>query len=288
MGTSQDVGPGRPTTPATTTGRLADRVDRSGGVAGLLHSPVRRAVVEELAALRPTERNVGLTALELGRKLSLHSTTIRFHVDQLVAAGMLDFYFARSGGVGRPSKCYVLRERSLGESATGPSGPEPFTMLAGVLASALSADEADPLTPEEAGIRWVARRAQQAPPRLHDQSAQGKVGQVVELLSEWGYTPDTTVGDDGVVDMTLRGCPFLDLAHTHPDVVCGMHRGLLHGALEAVGEAGARVSLQPFVGPDTCRAQILLRGVDAATDPPSAGPAHTETASPTEPTKERP
>lgn len=269
--------------------RATDRVDRSPEVAGLLDSPVRRAVVEELAGLGPTGRSVGLTAVELGQKLSLHSTTIRFHVDQLVAAGVLDFYFARSGGVGRPSKCYVLRELSLGEIAQERPGGGPFTMLAGVLASALSADEADPLTPEEAGIRWVARRAQQSPPRLLDQSAQGKVSQVVELLSAWGYTPDTTIRDDGVVDVTLRECPFLDLAHTHPDVVCGMHRGLLRGALDAVGEADARVSLQPFVGPDTCRAQILLRSdSDAATDPSPDAPHHAGATSPTRPTKERP
>ena len=83
--------------------------------------------------------------------------------------------------------------------------------------------------------------------------------EVIDLLGEWGYTPDPQPLEDGTaVDVHLRACPFIDLARTHPDVVCGVHRGLLRGALTAVGEPGTRVSLEPFVGPDLCRARLYL------------------------------
>ena len=49
---------------------------------------------------------------------------------------------------------------------------------------------------------------------------------------------------------------FLDLARNNPAVVCGIHRGLIAGSLERLGENGARVSLEPFVGPTTCLAHI--------------------------------
>lgn len=248
----------------------------------LLGSPVRRAIVDELTHLPGGERTVGLTAAELGGRLGLHTTTIRFHVDQLVAAGVLDAHFIRSGGVGRPSKKYVLREEMLGQTAEQAAGTQPFEVLAGLLASAMSVSESDRLTPEEAGIRWAMRRAEDLP--VHDltdpagapgtpgtPARDAKVHEVIELLGEWGYTPETEPVEDGTaVDITLRQCPFLDLAHTHPDVVCGVHRGLLRGALTAVGEPGARVSLQPFVGPDTCRARLYLSDHDPDPNPRSA------------------
>ncbi len=251
------------------TSASAERTDGTPGV-GLLGSPVRRQVVDELAALDREARPVGLTAAELGERLGLHTTTIRFHVDQLVAAGILGAHFVRSGGVGRPSKKYVLREESLGDSARA-AGTKPFEVLAGLLASTLAEDESERLTPEEAGEAWALRRAEAVREERGGDGGDGavdgvagggrdaKVDQVIALLGEWGYTPDPEPLEDGTaVDVNLRACPFLDLARSHPDVVCGVHRGLLRGALTAVGEADARVSLEPFVGPDLCRARLYL------------------------------
>lgn len=248
--------------------------------AALLVSPVRRAVVDELAALDEATRPVGLTAAELGSRLGLHTTTIRFHVDQLVAGGVLESHFVRSGGVGRPSKKYVLREQVLGETDTAQHGAGPYQVLAGLLASAMSAGESEQMTPQEAGVRWARHRAEEAEvahapkpgapaPATAPRSA---VEGVIELLAEWGYTPETEPAEDGTaVDITLRDCPFLDLAHTHPDVVCGVHRGLLRGALDAVGEPDARVSLQPFVGPTTCRARLYVPGDASPVQAPDLG-----------------
>ena len=240
------------------TSASAERTYEAPGV-GLLGSPVRRQVVDELAALAPDARPVGLTAAELGERLGLHTTTIRFHVDQLVAAGILGAHFVRSGGVGRPSKKYVLREERLGDTALGAAGSRPFEVLAGLLASTLADDESERLTPEQAGEAWALRRAEQARLEEVPRDRDAKVGEVIDLLGEWGYTPDPQPLEDGTaVDVHLRACPFIDLARTHPDVVCGVHRGLLRGALTAVGEPGTRVSLEPFVGPDLCRARLYL------------------------------
>src|SRR5690606_28270603 len=160
-------------------------------------------------------------------------------------------------GVGRPSKKYVLREELLGETARQQPAEGPYQVLAGLLASAMSAGESEQLTPEQAGARWARHRADTAP--VGTTGTVGKVEEVIELLAEWGYTPEAEqVEGAAAVDVTLRDCPFLDLARAHPDVVCGVHRGLLRGALTAVGEPDARVSLQPFVGPDICRARLYL------------------------------
>lgn len=265
---------------ATTSGDAAQQAAMPTGQAGLLASSARRSIVDALAALTDEAATEGLTAAELAERVELHPTTVRFHVDQLVAGGVLTAHFVRTGGVGRPSKKYALSVRSLGvvreQQRTQGDAAEPYEVLARLLAAALSSQEADSLTPEEAGVSWArtraARRASNAPRTPEtEQDPQGTVDHVVELLGEWGYTPETSTAADGAVEVTLTDCPFLDLAHTHPDVVCGVHRGLLRGALDAVGEGDAKVSLQPFVGPTTCRARLHLTGATPA-DPTPAHP----------------
>ena len=71
---------------------------------GLLRSAVRRDIVDTLANLEGDQRTEGLTAREIGAQVGLHASTVRFHLDQLVAAGLLTSHFVRSHGAGRPSK----------------------------------------------------------------------------------------------------------------------------------------------------------------------------------------
>jgi hypothetical protein len=51
----------------------------------------------------------------------------------------------------------------------------------------------------------------------------------------------------------------MTLARARPDVVCGVHRGLLRGTLDALGEPDAEVGLHPFVEPRVCHARISTR-----------------------------
>lgn len=249
--------------------------------AHLLSSAVRRQIVEHLDALprvaahgRP-RRDQGLTARELAAVLGLHVTTARFHLDQLLAAGLLDSHFVRQGGAGRPAKKYVVAPGDLSDGL-GPdaTGQAPYQVLASLLASSVPVGEAKGLTPEEAGEQWVRRRLAQrsehrsetpaeraAAADLDDVAWRERTGSaVVDLLQEWGYTPELAGGEDSSqVLLTLRECPFLELASAQPAVVCGVHRGLLRGALAAAGEADAGVSLRPFVDRHTCQA-VLTRG----------------------------
>lgn len=250
---------------------MANGLGGAGGAA-LLTSAVRRRIVEHLAELprlggSGRTREQGLTAAELGAVLGLHTTTVRFHLDQLVAAGILRSQFVRSGGAGRPAKRYAVEDAELG-AGPQPSSEGPYRLLATLLADAMSEDEEGRLTPEEAGREWVrrtmaARRGEQDAPGTAQTTGEwvGKVGAVVDLLTEWGYVPDLSLdGAEGDVTLTLHDCPFRDLARVHPDVVCGVHRGLLRGALESAGEDLAHVSLTPFVTPTTCSALLLRSG----------------------------
>lgn len=243
--------------------------------AALLTSAVRRRIVDHLSSLpriaahgEPT-REQGLTAAELGQVLDLHATTVRFHLDQLVHAGLLRSHFVRTGSAGRPAKRYAVEEGELGEVVHPPS-EGPYQVLATLLADAMASEDGQLRTPEQAGRAWALRKmterravqdAEQAAPATTTGEWMGKVGTVVDLLEEWGYTPDLALsGQEGDVTLTLRECPFLELARVHPQIVCGVHRGLLGGALEAVGEPQAGISLHPFVTERTCHAILLRHG----------------------------
>lgn len=234
----------------------------------LLSSAVRRRIVEHLLALPTTDaegrpgRAVGLTAGELGDVLGLHPTTVRFHLDQLVEAGILSVQTLRRGGVGRPAKCYAAVEAEAEALPLVRAHSEgPYRVLASLLVEALDPMTRGTQSPEAAGRAWarerLAERADAEP--AHSQGEWlGKVGGIVDLLAEWGYRPDVSVdGRDGDVTLALTECPFLELAKAHPAVVCGVHRGLLKGALGMVGEPQAGVSLRPFVGEQTCHALFI-------------------------------
>lgn len=114
-------------------------------------------------------------------------------------------------------------------------------------------------TPQEAGEQWAVRHLElvTAPPAASPGAWLAKVGPLVDVLEDWGYVPDLAIADRGrTCRLVLADCPFLELARANPDVVCGIHEGLLSGALGALGEPDVEVVLEPFVGPALCRAAI--------------------------------
>ena len=102
--------------------------------AALLASPVRRRLVDALAHADGDADTPGFTAAELGAEVGLHVTTVRFHLDQLVAAGLVESAVRREGGAGRPRKVYTLAPGSLDDVDARGRGrpPAPAERPAGV------------------------------------------------------------------------------------------------------------------------------------------------------------
>jgi len=229
--------------------------------AALLASPVRRQIVDTLSrAGAPDTEAVAMTAAALGAEVGLHVTTVRFHLDRLVAAGILESGLRRDGAAGRPRKVYSLAAGSLAD-VDAHAEVDHLRLLSGLLASTLTEGvSGHTMTPAEAGRRWAVEHVP-----LRDGSAPadtpgrwlGKLAQMIDVLEEWGYTPEVRTSDGGrSAEVTLAHCPFLDLARATPAVVCGIHRGLIAGSLAQLGENGTRVSLEPFVDDVTCLAHI--------------------------------
>ncbi|MFV0253408.1 MAG: helix-turn-helix transcriptional regulator [Beutenbergiaceae bacterium] len=252
---------------------LVEKVADTVGVA-VLSSPVRRRIVDHLAnlpALTPVDggpsRSEGCSAAELADLLDLHVTTVRFHLDQLVTVGLLHTSNRRGDGAGRPRKMYALTPGRM----DAPAG-DSYLALAEILADSFGGETGSPRTPEEAGVQWAHEHVDTDPaatPATTPGRWLGKIGRLVDSLEEWGYTPNVATREGGrSVEVTLVDCPFLALASTHPEVVCGIHRGLIRGTLEQIGEQSAEISLEPLVGPATCIAHIRSRS-QFSTEPTS-------------------
>jgi predicted ArsR family transcriptional regulator len=215
-----------------------DLAARIAGVS-VLADPVRRALYLFVAA---QDEPVGRDQAAAGTALPRH--TAKFHLDRLVAEGLLDTEYRRlSGrrgpGAGRPAKLYRRSARELDVSV-----PERRYDAAGqVLADAVTRAAAEGI-PVMAAVEAAAadaghRLAASAP------VPDGVAGpdRLVAVLAGCGYEPRV----DGR-SVVLANCPFHALARDHTALVCGMNLHLLGALVAELGDPGLEAVLDPAPG----------------------------------------
>jgi predicted ArsR family transcriptional regulator len=76
-------------------------------------------------------------------------------------------------------------------------------------------------------------------------------------MDELGFVPQPEAGDrDGEYRLSLRQCPFREVAQQHKDVICTLHLGLMRGALARMRAPVSAERLDPFVEPSLCVARL--------------------------------
>lgn len=216
------------------------------------------ASATRVAILQLVRRSpAGLTAAEVAQATGRHLSTVREHLDQLAEAGLLTRERRGDGSPGRPAWRYRAGE----EPETGAG---PYRELAGALVAHLAMTEEDPWQAGvAAGRGWGRKLAAGASP-----GAARK--RLLEILDRLGFAPRVLErhGDDATV-IHLLSCPFLEFVKGSPDVVCGLHLGVIRGALGATGGSGAEVTLEPFGRPNAC--VVHLPPSKPASRPAAAG-----------------
>ena len=166
---------------------------------------------------------------------------MRWHLGVLADAGLVTSRPELRHAPGRPRIVYRL------DPDAEPRGEDEYRLLANVL-TGLVADEADAVARSERAGRAWGRTLLREHEAADDDEA---VAEVVDLLRGQGFAP--TLEPDGI---HMHRCPFHDLAETHPNVVCGVHRGLLSGALHELGSRLEVTELDVFPRPDVCIARL--------------------------------
>lgn len=225
-----------------------------------LRSPARRRVADALTVATPG----GLDAHELADRVGLHVTTVRWHLERLEAANLVHSHPERAGSAGRPRKIYRLVDVSPDATVDDDRDRRSLHLLSALLIDMLATQHARrTVSPEEAGEQWALEHmdpdASRRPATTPGEWL-SKLGGLTDVLHEWGYTPAISTGADrDNADVRLTHCPFRDLARANPAVVCGIHRGLMRGAMSKLGERTTDVELLPFLEGDTCVAHLRRR-----------------------------
>lgn len=208
-------------------------------------STSRTALLETLQGQpKPT------TLAALVATTGLHSNTLREHLDALVKHGLVRRHRAEPSGRGRPAWLYEATENDDG------SQHQEYAGLAAALASSIHRTSDSPRQDAiVAGTEWGHELAcgVGAPATVGESAARREV---VALLDKIGFAPEP---DERGSVVRLTRCPLLEAAHKYPDVVCGVHLGIVRGALEEYGADPSGTELFPFSEPGACRLDLTAR-----------------------------
>ncbi|WP_445153877.1 helix-turn-helix transcriptional regulator [Arthrobacter sp. Hor0625] len=229
---------------------------RVSAVASLADQNRRRIFDFVAAADRAVGRDDTAEALGLAR------STASFHLDRLVADGLLTADFRKLGdrsgpGSGRPAKLYRAAVQEVSASVPERS----YDLAAELLVAAVEESAAGGGPVGDALLRVARARGRDAA------EAAGGTG-FAGLLTAEGYRPV----DDGEGGLALLNCPFHRVAQGHAGTVCAMNGAFLAGAAEGCGEDTGRVQALDIAalrsrgeaGPAQCCARIRPAQVSAA------------------------
>lgn len=190
---------------------------------------------------------------EVAQRMGLHANTARFHLEALVEAGLAIRETEDRQTPGRPRIGYRA-------AADAPAGRRRYRLLAEMLASLISGTMAEPAAAaEEAGRAWGAYLTQQPAPYQRLSAAEA-TDKLVQTMEEMGFAPQLVAGADGAPrEMRLHQCPFREVAVQHKEVVCGLHLGLMRGAIDLMRAPVTADRLDPFVEPSVCVARLSTR-----------------------------
>jgi predicted ArsR family transcriptional regulator len=226
---------------------VSDLRDQLSSV-GVLAEPARRALYEYvLRQPGPVGREQAAEAVGL----PLHS--VKFHLDKLAAAGLLEVEYRRltgrtGPGAGRPSKLY----RPSGREVAFTVPPRRYHLAGEVLAEAVDRVMRDKVPVRDA-VQEVAREvgrelgsAVQAdgdglPPGSGDGAAD--LARTAAVLEGHGYQPSQVD-----FELCLLNCPFDKLAADHTELVCGLNLALVEGVLDALEAETVSARLAPSPG----------------------------------------
>lgn len=194
------------------------------------------------AARRPVTRDEAAAAVGISRKLAA------FHLDKLVAAGLLRARYEPVDGirrVGRTPKVYEPTDVDIRVSIP----VRQHEMLADILMdTVLGCDVGEDA--RQAAVRVAGERGEYLGATEREAVKPGRLGAERALtlcekaLAHFGFEPTRATP----TCVRLRNCPFHPLAARAPDLVCGINHAFLAGFLRGLGATSIGAALTPRAG----------------------------------------
>lgn len=174
-----------------------------------------------------------LTTAEIASSLGLHANTVRPHLERMREIGLVVVEVGGRGDVGRPQHRYSTAADAPSLGLEPPAMPVLARMVLAMAARLeASTDDAEAVGRTEGATRAVP--FEHAPSTLEA---------LVADLDRLGFDPLVAVGEEGMgttdsaaAVIAFANCPFVELAEEHPELVCGLHRGLIAGFVSQMGD----------------------------------------------------
>jgi predicted ArsR family transcriptional regulator len=190
----------------------------------------------------PVTRDEAADSVGISRKLAA------FHLDKLVAVGLLQASYGRSGElrrVGRAPKVYEPTDLDVQVSIP----QREHGLLADILLDTVRTqsrgesgrDAAVRVAADRGHALGDAERKQMRPGRLGAERTLTCAGQVLE---RHGFEPARATP----TLVRLQNCPFHPLAAKDPDLVCAINHAFLAGFLDGLGATTLNATLAPRPG----------------------------------------
>lgn len=205
-----------------------------------LEDSLRRGMYEFIRRTRrPVSRDEAAASVGISRKLAA------FHLDKLVAAGVLQAHYEAVGGirrVGRNPKVYEPSDVDIQVSIP----QRHHDILAEILMSAVLADG----NAEAAALQAAHTRGEREGVALRDRTRPGRLGaeramtMAATILERHGFEPDRTAPNR----IRLRNCPFHPLATKAPALICGINQSFCSGILAGLAAPRVEAALSPQTG----------------------------------------
>lgn len=185
---------------------------------------------------------------EMSRRLGLHPNTLRPHLRRLEEAGLVSRQVRKVARVGRPQTQYQALEASAEEGRDFRLLAE---MLCGLLRTKREIERARGLARE-----WGAYLVSQGGPKPGAKLPPGRnLAVLQEAMAAAGFDPRFRRGRGGV-EVTMRDCPFRELAGDHRELVCTLHQGLVEGMAAGLKPSSALRDFRPFAERGICRMRL--------------------------------
>jgi predicted ArsR family transcriptional regulator len=228
--------------------------------------PLGQSRARVLEMLRAAASPLGVQ--QIAERMGVHPNTARFHLDALTDAGLAVREPLPRATPGRPGMAYRAVDGG------GPAGQRRYRLLAEMLTSLITGMMPDPgEAAVRAGQEWGRYLTEQPAPYQRPDAAQA-VERLSAMLAELGFDPQT-VAEQGSYRIRLHQCPFREVAEAHQDVVCGLHLGIMQGALAQMRAPLSADRLQPFAEPGVCIARLGTGGDQAPQGQRRGRPART-------------
>lgn len=191
---------------------------------------------------------------ELAEVLNLHPNGVRVHLERMHEVGLVVRQAERRGR-GRPRNTWSISP----DAQPGGDPPTGYAELSRWLVRSLAMGGTRIRDVETAG-RQIGREL------ARDGAESGAEQRLYDMLVTLGFQPERRHEADDRLTYCLRNCPYRDAVRERQPLVCGLHRGMTRGLLEAIDPKTKLVGFVPK-DPDTAGCLIQTRGPIAAQAP---------------------